>query len=150
MRPNAFANMFVGAGLLYFYQHHIGSFDKASVQRALEAWGMSVAFRTPKQIAALYASNGVLIGTFAPSYVEGRPAITKYFIDLQQKEDLRVHFDSLHVQLHGEIAIASGNYTFTWKEEMQSRGANARFSFALEKKGGKAYILNHHSSLVPS
>jgi uncharacterized protein (TIGR02246 family) len=149
MQPNAFANMFVGAGLLYFYQNHLGAFNKETVRRALEAWGMSVAFRTPQQVAALYASNGVLVGTFAPSYVEGRSAITDYFVDLQQKEDLRVQFDSLHVQLQGEIAIASGNYTFTWKEEMQSKGANARFSFVLEKKGGRVYILNHHSSLVP-
>jgi hypothetical protein len=147
---NPLTNVLAGAGLLYFYQNKIAALSESSVRHLLQTWALSLSIRSPKEIASLYADTGVLLGTFAPSFVQGRPLIEKYFIDLKEKDNLQASFGNMVIQLCGDTAIASGDYIFSWSENMATESVPARFSFVIGKKGlDGLVILNHHSSVKP-
>ena len=136
---NPLTNVLAGAGLLYFYQNKIAALSESSVRHLLQTWALSLSIRSPKEIASLYADTGVLLGTFAPS-----------FIDLKEKDNLQASFGNMVIQLCGDTAIASGDYIFSWSENMATESVPARFSFVIGKKGlDGLVILNHHSSVKP-
>jgi len=122
---------------------------KSSKQEATDfvnRWIDSVCDGNPEEISALYAEDGVLVGTLAEEIKVGRTAIQTYFDSFTLKEPCGV-LDSINIQVRGVFAIADGVYTFSFGDG--SEDVIARFSFVLRKGKGGYKILTHHSSAQP-
>jgi len=102
-------------------------------------------------IVGTYATNGILIGTFAIAIKKGRETIKPYFEGLFKKENLRVKFDKdVFVNELDEAYIVSGFYEFSFDENGERKKANARYSYAVQNINGQMLIVNHHSSEIPN
>lgn len=135
-----------GAALSAWYLSRYKKITETEVKVAIRGWIQSIADPLPLATSSLYSSNALLMGTFAPTYLVGRDAITGYFVDLKQKEGLRAKLDSGYVQLGKDYGIMSGLYTFSWN----GGSAKARYTFVVQRSPlGRIEIINHHSSLVP-
>lgn len=135
-----------GAVLTAWYLSRHKKLTEEEVQGAIQRWIRSIADPIPLATSALYSSDAVLMGTFAPTYLVGRNAITNYFVELKEKKGLRAELESGYVQLGKDYGIMSGLYTFSWDEG----SAKARYTFVVRRSYlGHMEIINHHSSLVP-
>lgn len=111
-----------------------------------QRWMTSICTTYPAYMAQLYCTQGILIPTL--SYIrEGREEIKDYFEYFMSREGLCGAYDEIIVQDKGKkCQIASGLYTFSFRENGQPQHVQARFSFVFDEKG---LIVNHHSSAVP-
>ncbi len=103
------------------------------------------------RIAAMYASDAVLLPTFSNRVRRDAPARRDYFAGLSPCEDLLVEVDtdSLAIQPSGDdTAVLSGLYTWTFVRDGADFRFVARFTYVV-KPSAPAPILHHHSSEVP-
>ena len=75
--------------------------------------------------------------------------VEEYFKSLATLGDATNAVGEHRVQVYGDIAINSGYYTLTRRQDGKTTQAPARFSFVYQKRGGKWLIVSHHSSAVP-
>lgn len=54
------------------------------------------------------------------------------------------------VQMHGDIGIQAGDYTFTWDGADGPVEVDARFTFHFRREAGGWKIVEHHSSAMPT
>jgi len=102
-------------------------------------------------IVDTYATNGILIGTFAIAIKKGRETIKPYFEGLFKKQNLRVDFDNdVFVNELDNAYIVSGFYEFSFDENGERKKSNARYSYVVQNINGQMLIVNHHSSEIPN
>tara|TARA_R110000868_G_scaffold234437_1_gene488129 strand:+ start:121 stop:495 length:375 start_codon:yes stop_codon:yes gene_type:complete len=102
-------------------------------------------------IVDTYATNGILIGTFAIKIKKGRETIKPYFEGLFKKQNLRVKFDKgVFVNELDEAYIVSGFYEFSFDENGERKKIDTRYSFVVQNVNGQMLIVNHHSSEIPN
>ena len=110
----------------------------------LESWVEKIRTNDPKQVAALYHDDGLLLGTFSDIERKGHDLVLGYFENLL-KSKVDVEVVTQHKHETDSITVNSGLYNFI----VDGKTVNARFSFVFIKSGDEWKILSHHSSVLP-
>ena len=110
----------------------------------LETWVEKIRTNDPKQIASLYHTDGLLLGTFSDMERKGYDLILEYFENLL-KAKVDVEIVTRHKHETDTLIANSGLYNFI----VDGKTVNARFSFVFIKTDGDWKILSHHSSVLP-
>lgn len=119
--------------------------NQEEILSQFEAWNSALQTGEPGNVAALYASDGILLPTLSNKVRHNHEEIKDYFVHFLAKGPVG-KIDEANVRLFGEIAINSGVYTFTFKD---GSAAQARFTFVYRKDGDRWMITEHHSSQMP-
>jgi uncharacterized protein (TIGR02246 family) len=119
------------------------------VAAALQAWAAAYDSRSPARIAALYAADAVFFGTSSPVLRDTPALIADYFKNMAAQPQARVEITSSKLQLWGDLATASGVYTFTDVRNGTNVRRPARFTFVFQRQSGRWLIVDHHSSAMP-
>jgi uncharacterized protein (TIGR02246 family) len=118
---------------------------KDQVASATAAWAAAFNGKDPARIAALYDADAVFWGTGAKTIATTPTAVAEYFKEQAKFPNLRAVLGEAHIRIFGDMAINTGNYTFTFpKGEIP-----ARYTFVFTYRQGKWLIVEHHSSRVP-
>ena len=110
-----------------------------------DEWNNALQTGNPEQVAALYASNAILLPTVSDQVRHNREEIKDYFAHFIQKGPVG-SIDESNLRTFGLLAINSGVYTFTFKD---GTSVQARFTFVYQWNGQRWQIVEHHSSQMP-
>ena len=122
---------------------------KEEVAAATAAWVAALNSREPARLTALYDAEAVFWGTTSKT-IRATPAdIADYFKTAPQRPTVRCKLGEQHIRVYGEIAINSGDYSFSEIVNGKTETRLARFTFVFRKRGGKWMIVGHHSSRMP-
>lgn len=138
--------------ILFFYSLAAFAQTEANSSPIIQVgqqWEKALESRDANKISALYSPEAILYPTFE-SIKTTPQEILAYFQKLTQNTDLKVVFNQQHVQLHGDIAINSGFYTFSYREGSKKIIVPARYTFVYWREKNHWMIINHHSSVMPS
>src|SRR6185369_5526486 len=101
---------------------------KEDITAAIQAWAEAFNSRDPERVLALYDSDAVLWGTVSPTLRDTRDGLREYFKVLPSQPQGRVAFGEQRTRVYGDVAIASGYYTFSNVRDGQTLNFPARFS----------------------
>jgi uncharacterized protein (TIGR02246 family) len=123
--------------------------DKADVEATTARWIDAFNRKSSTDIVALYAPDAVFFGTSSPVLRDKPELVREYFKSLATLGDAVISMGEHRVQVLGRVAINTGYYTRTAKQDGKEVKSPARFSFVYEKRDGRWLIVNHHSSAFP-
>ena len=110
-----------------------------------EQWNNALQTGEPKNVAALYAEDAILLPTVSNKVRHNHAEIEDYFVHFLAKGP-QGKIDEANVRIFGELAINSGVYTFTFKD---GAVVQARFTYVYKQDGEGWKIIEHHSSAMP-
>ena len=110
-----------------------------------DRWNEALQTGEPKQVAALYEYNAILLPTVSNQVRHNHEEIEDYFVHFLAKKPMG-KIDESNVRTYGELAIHSGVYTFTFSGDVKVQG---RFTFVYRWNGLDWKIIEHHSSQMP-
>lgn len=110
-----------------------------------DEWNAALQTRDPKQVAALYETNGILLPTLSNQVRHNHDEIEDYFVNFTAKGPVGT-IDESNIRQYGQMAINSGVYTFQFEDGSSAR---ARFTFVYRWNGQRWMIAEHHSSQMP-
>ena len=110
-----------------------------------ETWNSALQTGEPKNVAALYETNAILLPTVSNKVRHNHEEIADYFVNFLAKGPVG-KIDESNVRTFGDIAINSGVYTFTFKD---GSAVQARFTYVYRWNGQDWKIIEHHSSKMP-
>lgn len=119
--------------------------EKSEITALFEQWNSALQTGDPKQVAALYAEDAVLLPTVSNQVRHNHEEIEDYFVHFLAKGP-QGKIDESNVRIFGELAINSGVYTFTFKDDVT---VQARFTYVYRWDGQRWSIIEHHSSAMP-
>lgn len=119
--------------------------NKNDIAALFDTWNMALKTGDPKQVAALYAKDGILLPTVSNQVRHNHEEIEDYFVHFLAKTPEGIINES-NVRTAGDIAINSGIYTFTFAD---GSSVQARFTFVYAQNEGRWEIIEHHSSRMP-
>jgi uncharacterized protein (TIGR02246 family) len=119
--------------------------EKGEITVLFDQWNSALQTGDPKQVAALYATDAILLPTVSNQVRHNHQEIEDYFVHFLAKGP-QGKIDESNVRIIDDIAINSGVYTFTF-----SGGASvqARFTYVYRWQGQRWLIIEHHSSAMP-
>eukprot|EP00903_Cladosiphon_okamuranus_P017885 g16458.t1 len=130
------------------------SAEEKSVMAAVENWRdtlTSGADDAPTKVAALYAPDALFWGTVSEQVRTNPTHVLEYFEYFARSPKLTMtRLNPGKVQIHGDIAIQAGDYTFTWVGADGPVEVDARFTFHFRKEADGWKIVEHHSSAMPT
>lgn len=119
--------------------------SESEVVALFNEWNNAVQSGDPKAVTAMYETNGILLPTISNQVRHNHDEIEQYFVSfLENKPTGKI--DESNVRTFGDVAINSGVYTFTFKDDSK---VQARFSFVYRWNGQNWKIIEHHSSRMP-
>jgi uncharacterized protein (TIGR02246 family) len=118
---------------------------KHDIQSLFNEWNLALQTRDPKKIAALYECDAILLSTLLNKVHRNHKDIEDYFDFFLQREPTGRIVEE-NIRLFDSLAINSGIYIFTLKDNMSIR---ARFTFVYRWNGTRWMIVEHHSSQMP-
>ena len=110
-----------------------------------DEWNNALQTGDPKQVAALYENNAILLPTISNQVRHNNEEREDYFVNFLAKGPVG-KIDESNVRTFGDVAINSGVYTFTFKD---GASVQARFTYVYRWNGQKWLIVEHHSSQMP-
>ena len=119
--------------------------EKSEITALFKQWNSALKTGDPKQVAALYAADAILLPTVSNQVRHNHAEIKDYFVHFLAKGP-QGKIDESNVRIFGELAINSGVYTFTFKDGMT---VQARFTYVYRWDGQRWSIIEHHSSAMP-
>lgn len=123
---------------------------KEDVAAATATWAAALGEDNPDKVLALYADDAVLWGTLSPKVRADRAAMRDYFeTAFKVLPGLKVAFGNQLIRVYGDTAINTGDYTFSYMKDGETKQFPARYSFTYVKSGDKWLIVDHHSSAMP-
>ncbi len=108
-------------------------------------WNNALQTGDPKQVAALYETNAILLPTISNKVRHNHEELEDYFVNFLAKGPVG-KIDESNVRTFGDVSINSGVYTFTFKD---GASVQARFTYVYRWNGQKWLIVEHHSSQMP-
>jgi uncharacterized protein (TIGR02246 family) len=121
------------------------------VAAAGQKWATVFAENNPDTILPLYAKDAVLWGTLSPTVRSDPAALKAYFVGaFQALPKATVKFGDQLIRVHGNTAVNTGYYTFSYTKDGENKSIPARYSFTYVKDGNDWKIVDHHSSAVPA
>jgi len=118
---------------------------EAQVAALFDRWNDSLRTLDPDQVAANYASDGVLLPTVSNQPRTTPAQIRDYFVKFL-KAGPQGRIDSRTIKIGCNVAQDVGTYTFSFKD---GKTVHARYTYVYEWTGGKWLIAHHHSSAMP-
>lgn len=116
-----------------------------NIPALFEEWNNALQTGDPKQVAALYDANAILLPTVSNQVRHNHAEIEDYFVHFLAKGPAGT-IDESNVRTFGDVAINSGVYTFTLGD---GSVVPARFTFVYRWNGQRWLIVEHHSSQMP-
>jgi hypothetical protein len=102
-------------------------------------------------VLPFYSDDAVLWGTLSPTVRSDPAALRDYFVNaFRVLPNLKVSFGDQLIRVHGNAAVNTGYYTFSFTKDGETKSLPARYSFTYVKNGDRWVIVDHHSSAVPS
>ena len=125
--------------------------SKAEVVALFDRWNAAVETGDAEKVADLYAPDAVLLPTLSPQIRTTRAGIVDYFEHFLAKHPSGQEIQSVVKVLDARTAVDTGIYRFTFHNaDGTTESVDARYTFVYEKRDGKWWIINHHSSLLPA
>ncbi len=121
----------------------------ADVEAATLQWIGAFNRKSAQDIVALYAKDAVFFGTSSPVLRDKPELVWDYFKNLAAQGDATISMGEHRVQVFGDVAINTGYYTRTAKQDGKVVQNPARFTFVYQLRQGKWMIVEHHSSALP-
>ena len=119
--------------------------SSSEITALFDEWNDALQTGEPKNVAALYEANAILLSTMSNKVRHNRAEIEDYFVHFLAKGP-QGQINESNVRTFGDVAINSGLYTFTFKG---GDSVPARFSFVYRWNGQRWMIVEHHSSAMP-
>ncbi len=119
--------------------------SQSDIPTLFEQWNNALQTGDPKQVAALYETNAILLPTVSNKVRHNHAEIEDYFVNFLAKGPKGVINES-NVRTFGDVAINSGVYTFTFSD---GASVQARFTYVYRWNGQEWKIVEHHSSAMP-
>ncbi len=119
--------------------------SESEIKSLFDEWNSALQTGEPKNVAALYASDGILLPTVSNKVRHNQEEIEDYFVHFLAKGP-QGKIDEANVRIFGKLAINSGVYTFTFKD---GSSVQARYTFVYRYNGERWMIVEHHSSQMP-
>ena len=116
-----------------------------NIPSLFEDWNSALQTGDPKQVAALYETNAILLPTISNKVCHNHEELEDYFVNFLAKGPVG-KIDESNVRTFGDVSINSGVYTFTFKD---GSSVQARFTYVYHWNGQKWLIVEHHSSQMP-
>lgn len=123
--------------------------DSSSVNTNFARWGDALLTQSAKNVAALYASNAILLPTMGKHVIATNKGVEEYFaffLTFLPRVSMKDEF------VFGERAdsyVHCGVYRFRLTRDGKEQEVDARFSMLWQKVNGNWMIVHHHSSQVP-
>jgi uncharacterized protein (TIGR02246 family) len=127
--------------------------EEQQVRKTYYQWvhAIETAKGNPSSVVSLYAPKAILLATLSPLPLTSAEDLERYFEKLTSNKNLKVETKQMIFQFFPDIAILSGVYVFKYIDKNNKPvSLEARFSFVYHESQGKWWIVNHHSSLIPS
>lgn len=118
---------------------------KEKVLAQFDSWNLALQSGDPKKVTALYSEDAILLPTLSNDVCHNHLEREAYFVNFLARGP-KGRIDEFNIRTHGELAINSGIYTFSFKDGTTAR---ARFTFVYMEKNDHWVIVEHHSSLLP-
>lgn len=119
--------------------------SELDITALFETWNSALQTGDPKQVAALYAADAILLPTVSNRVRHNHEEIEDYFVQFLAKGPSG-KIDEANVRIFGDLAINSGVYTFTFSD---GAVVTARFTYVYRRDGDGWKIIEHHSSAMP-
>ncbi len=119
--------------------------SELDITELFETWNSALQTGDPKQVAALYAADAILLPTVSNQVRHNHEEIEDYFVQFLAKGPSG-KIDEANVRIFGDLAINSGVYTFTFAD---GAVVTARFTYVYRQDGDGWKIIEHHSSAMP-
>jgi len=118
--------------------------------KELNQWISLVSSQDIDAVVDLYASNGLLLGTFSDEIRIGKEKIREYFEYFLAQKPKATVIDSTHHMIGDEILVVNGFYDFEVKaDDSDTKTVSARFTFVFKIHDVGFEIISHHSSVMP-
>ena len=125
--------------------------EKEEVAAAGAKWTAIFVDDNPDSILTMYDDQAVFWGTLSPTLFVGKQALRDYFqMAFKALPGHKVTFGNQHIRVYKDIAIHSGDYTFWYVKDGETKSLPARYSFVYQKRDGNWLIVDHHSSAMPA
>ena len=108
--------------------------DRSEVEAATAQWLDAFNRKSTRDIVALYAPDAVLFGTSSPLLRHTPALILDYFSSLPTLGDATISLGEHRVQMLGTVAINSGFYTRSQRQEGKVTQNPARFTSVCEAR----------------
>ena len=115
------------------------------ISALFDEWNNALQTGNPKEVAALYEPNAILLPTVSNDVRHNHAEIENYFVHFVAKGP-QGRIDEANIRTFGQIAMNSGVYTFSFND---GSTVQARFSFVYRWNGQRWMIVEHHSSKMP-
>jgi uncharacterized protein (TIGR02246 family) len=149
--PLPSALLFVLTGSLFVMASVASAGPKEDVAAATIKWAQTLGQNDPDKVVLLYATDGVLWGTLSPTVRADRAALRDYFVTaFKVLPGLKVTFGEQLIRVYGNTAVYTGDYTFSYSKDGETKMLPARYSFTFVKEGENWMIVDHHSSAMPT
>jgi len=112
-------------------------------------WNTALQTGDPDEVVACYAADAVLLPTMSPKVRHNHEEIRDYFVHFLSKSP-RGRIIEQNIRVYDNIAINSGLYTFSLKENGARADTAGRFTFVYRKCDDAWSIIEHHSSILPA
>ena len=116
-----------------------------TIESLFGEWNDALQSGDPKQVAALYETDAILLPTVSNQVRHNHEEIEDYFVHFLAKRPSG-KIDEANVRIFGDTAINSGVYTFTFGD---GAVVQARFTYVYRWNGERWLIVEHHSSAMP-
>ena len=119
--------------------------SETDITTLFETWNSALQTGDPKQVAALYAADAILLPTVSNQVRHNHEEIEDYFVHFLAKGPSG-KIDEANVRIFGDLSINSGVYTFTFAD---GAVVTARFTYVYRQGEDGWKIIEHHSSAMP-
>lgn len=119
--------------------------EQNEISSLFEEWNLALQTGEPKQVAALYENNSILLPTISNKVRHNHQEIEDYFTQFLAKGP-KGKIDEANIRVFDDLAINSGIYRFRFKDSSTVR---ARFTFVYRRNKTRWMIVEHHSSQMP-
>lgn len=110
-----------------------------------DKWNKALKTGNPKEVAALYTTDAILLPTVSNKVRHNHEEIEDYFVHFLAKVPSG-QINESNVRIFNDLAINSGIYTFTF---IDGSSVQARFTYVYKRVEGDWFITEHHSSKMP-
>ncbi|WFE75740.1 SgcJ/EcaC family oxidoreductase [Roseinatronobacter sp. S2] len=122
--------------------------DVAEIAGLLESWDAALQTRDPETVAALYASDAILLPTVS-NEVRKTPAAIRDYFDVFLRFKSRAKAVDQNIRLFDGLSVNSGVYEVTMTRDGVETKVMCRYTFIYRWDDTGWKIIEHHSSAMP-
>ncbi len=123
--------------------------EQMKIAQLFDKWNTDLQTGKPEVLVKNYAPNAILLPTVSKIVRHNPKEMKDYFKHFMEDEPSgKIDQNEQNIRIYGDIAINSGNYTFTFKKT--GKVVPARYTFVYHRNTkGEWWIVEHHSSEQP-